>query len=162
MANKWDKGKYIIQNPHKYAGTSAPTYRSSWERKFMETCDARPDILKWASENIKIPYQNPLTGKFANYIPDFMIQYVDKSGTEHVELIEIKPEVQTTLEAAGKSKRNLTEVHVNAAKWAAASEWAQRKGIRFRVITEKHIFPSNKKLNKKRVSKPRVTRPKKR
>ena len=56
--------------------------------------------LKWASENVKIPYRNPLTGKITNYVPDFMIQYQDKNGKTLVELIEIKPKSQTIIENA--------------------------------------------------------------
>ena len=62
---KYASGKYVIKNPEKYMGKRAPTYRSSWELAFMRMCDAHPNITKWASENVKIPYLNPTTGKYA-------------------------------------------------------------------------------------------------
>ena len=159
MVNKWEKGLYHVQNPAKYVGSKHPTFRSSWERKFMEMCDAHPNIVKWASENVRIPYRHPVTGKATNYVPDFMVQYVDKDGKESVELVEIKPAGQTTMEAAGRSQRNQIEVHVNAAKWSAAQDWCKSKGIKFRVINEDQIFHTNKKrMSKKRVSKPRKPR----
>lgn len=149
------QGTYQPQNPQKYVGDKPPYFRSSWELAFMRMCDQHPNILKWANESVKIPYRNPLTGRYANYIPDFMIQYIDKDGGNHVELIEIKPSSQTTLENA-KGQVNQLATHVNAAKWAAAQEWCQRKGIRFKVINEDQIFHTNKKRN------PRSRIPKKR
>jgi hypothetical protein len=119
----------------------------------MRMCDTHPSILKWANESVKIPYLNPLTNKWSNYVPDFMIQYMDKNGTTHVELIEIKPKNQTTLESA-KTAKNRAATVINSAKWTAAQEWCQRKGIRFRVLNEDQIFQTNKKRTpKSRVAK---------
>jgi hypothetical protein len=154
---KYAQGVYTVENREKYVGGQAPYYRSSWELAFMRMCDSHPNILKWASENIKIPYRHPFTGKYTNYVPDFMIQYIDRDGREHVELIEIKPSSQTTMENARHVKDKEATV-INAAKWTAAQEWCQRKGIRFKVINENQIFQTKKKRNtKKRIAKPRVT-----
>jgi len=144
---KYAQGLYEIVNTDKYVGKKKPYYRSSWELAFMRLADQHPNILKWASENIKIPYRNPVTGQYTNYVPDFMIQYLDKNGKEHIELIEIKPSSQTTLESA-RGKRDTLQVAVNAAKWTAAQEWCKRKGIRFKVINEDQIFMSTKKRRK--------------
>ena len=152
---KFASGTYTVENTSKYVGNKPPYYRSSWELAFMRMCDAHPNILKWASENVKIPYQNPATGRYANYVPDFMIQYRDKNGVEHVELIEIKPSNQTTMENA-RTGRNQMATVINAAKWTSAQEWCERKGIKFKVINEDQIFKNNKKRNtKKRVAKKR-------
>lgn len=137
------QGVYEVVNTEKYVGSKKPYYRSSWELAFMRLADQHPNILKWSNENVKIPYRNPVTGKYTNYVPDFMIQYIDKNGKEHIELIEIKPSSQTTLESA-RGKRDALHVAVNAAKWTAAQEWCKRKGIRFKVINEDQIFKSNK------------------
>ena len=153
---KFASGSYLVENRTKYVGGKNPTYRSSWELAFMKMCDAHPNILKWASENVRIPYRSPMDGKYHNYTPDFMIQYTDRSGQTNVELIEIKPSNQTTMENA-KSSRNQIQVAINAAKWTAAQEWCKRKGIRFKVINEDQIFQTKKKRNpKKRISKKRV------
>lgn len=159
--SKYAQGEYQVVNREKYVGGKLPYYRSSWELAFCKMCDSHPNIVKWASENLKIPYQNPVTGKFANYVPDFMIQYIDKDGKEHVELIEIKPSTQTTMENA-RSKQDKIAVAVNAAKWQSAYEWCERKGIKFKVINEDQIFKTNKKRTaKKRVSKSRIPKKKK-
>ena len=152
---KFAQGQYTVKNIEKYVGGKAPVYRSSWERAFMVMCDDHPNILKWSSEGLRIPYQHPITGKMTTYVPDFMIQYVDKTGKEHVELIEIKPSSQTTMENA-RSKDQKVQVVINAAKWTAAQEWCQRKGIKFKVINEDQIFHTNKKRqSKSRIAKKR-------
>ena len=153
---KFMQGKYLVQESAKYIGSKEPTYRSSWELAFTRMCDTHPNITKWASENVKIPYRSPLDGKYHNYIPDFMIQYTDRDGHNHVELIEIKPSSQTTLRNA-RSQGDAIQTAVNAAKWTAAQEWCKRKGIRFKVINEDQIFSNKKPRNKKqRIAKKRV------
>ena len=149
MPTKFASGKYDIVNTSKYVGNSVPVYRSSWELAFMRMCDNHPNITKWASENVKIPYRSPMDGKYHNYVPDFMVQYTDKDGKQHVELVEIKPSNQTTLENA-KSTGQKVQTAINAAKWTSAQEWCQRKGIRFKVINEDQIFRNNKPRKPKR------------
>ena len=41
---------------------------------------------------------------------------------------------------------------VNKAKWSAANEWCNKKGMRFRVLTENEIFmnPTRRKSRKRR------------
>jgi hypothetical protein len=151
MSNKkWLQGKFNIKNNEKYVGTNTPTYRSSWEFAFMQFCDNHPNIINWASEAIKIPYRNPLTGKQSIYVPDFLVVYQDKDGNQRTELVEIKPSSQTTLESAGKSKRNVAAVAVNMAKWQAANAWARRAGVTFKVISEADIFKNTKNSTKRR------------
>lgn len=134
------RGKYKPNNPEKYVGVGTPTYRSSWELTFMMFCDNNPAVQEWASESVKIPYRDPLTGKHTVYVPDFLITYVDKNMTKHAELIEIKPNRQMKLEAVGKNPHNQAEYVRNMAKWEAASAWAKRYGVKFRVINENDIF----------------------
>ena len=138
--SRFAQGKLEITNPEKYVGKKTPTYRSSWEFAFMRFCDTHPSIQKWASEAISIPYRDPLTNRNTIYVPDFFIQYVDKSGKMLVELIEVKPRNQTTLESVGKSKYNQAQFVKNQAKWQAANTWCKRQGIRFRILTEGDLF----------------------
>jgi len=140
---KFQQGTFEIGNPQKFVGSKPPYYRSSWELAFMRMCDNHPNITKWASENVKIPYRSPLDGKYHNYVHDFMLQYTDKNGAEHVELIEIKPRNQTVMESA-KTQGQKMQTAMNAAKWTAAQEWCKRKGIRFKVLNEDQIFRNNK------------------
>lgn len=141
---KYAKGTFEPQNPGKYAGAKSPYYRSSWELAFMNMCDSHPNITQWASENIKIPYRHPVTGKHTVYVPDFTVIYTDKDGKNHIEVIEIKPGSQSTMESARSSAEKI-QVAINLAKWTAANEWCQRKGARFRVLNENHIYMNTKK-----------------
>lgn len=109
----------------------------------MQLMDNNEGVLQWASESIRIPYRNPFTGKNTIYVPDFLIVYANKAGTKSVELIEIKPSKETTLENV-KSMRDRASVALNQAKWAAANAWCKQQGIKFRIITEKDIFSQGK------------------
>ena len=142
--NKFAKGFFEPKNPQKYIGTARIQYKSSWELSFMRFVDTNPSIQKWASEAIRIPYKDPLTGRNTIYVPDFFIQYVDKFGKIHVELIEIKPASQAILERVGKNRVNQAQFIKNQAKWAAARVWCQANGIQFRVICENDLFAQTK------------------
>jgi hypothetical protein len=138
--SRFAQGKYTVANPEKYVGKKNPTYRSSWELHFMRFCDTNPNIQKWASEAISIPYRCPITGKQTIYIPDFFIQYVDKANKLNVELIEIKPQNQTLREKVGKNRNNQIQYARNVAKWRAAQAWCKNQGIKFRIINEQDLF----------------------
>ena len=71
--------------------------------------------------------------------------YADAKGTQHVELIEVKPDNQTVKENLGRSKHNQAHWVINQAKWEAARAWCKQKKITFRVITEKDIFHSGRR-----------------
>lgn len=133
------KGTYNPTNPDKYSGKRAPIYRSSWELAFMRMCDAHPSIISWASEPIRIPYKNPLTGRNTVYIPDFLIVYQDAAGHRRAEVVEIKPKKETFVSEA-KTKRSQAALAVNAMKWKAAQAYCNNNGLVFRVINEDHIF----------------------
>ena len=137
---KFAQGRYTLKHPDKYVGRKTPLYRSSWEFAFMKFCDENPNVAKWASESIRIPYKNPLTGRHTIYVPDFFIVYADKGGKQKVELIEVKPKNQSVKENLGRSRANQAHYVMNMAKWSAAKSWCKQKGIFFRVITEEDIF----------------------
>lgn len=139
------QGKFKLKNPEKYMGNKTPTYRSGWEFAFMRFCDEHPAITNWASEAVKIPYRNPLTGKYTIYVPDFFIAYADKNGKKRVEVIEVKPENQTLKEKLGRSRHNQASWVVNQAKWEAARAWCKQQGIVFRVVSEHDIFHTGRK-----------------
>lgn len=134
------RGTFVPKNPEKYVGGHDPIYRSSWEHTFMLFCDNNPAIEQWASEAVKIPYRDPLTGKNTVYVPDFLIVYTDKKQKRQAELIEIKPNNQALKESVGKNPYNQAQYIKNLAKWEAASAWCKGRGIRFRVVSERDIF----------------------
>jgi len=137
--SRWAQGNYVIINREKYAGNGTPRYRSGWELSFMKFCDTNDHVLQWASESIAIPYRHPITGKVAQYIPDFLITYRNRDNTMRAELIEIKPKSQSVIESKMNS-RDRAVVAINYAKWDAATKWARKNGLSFRVITENDMF----------------------
>jgi len=141
---KYHQGRYAIINEAKYAGKGTPTFRSSWENTFMQFCDNNPNVLSWASEPVRIPYLHPITGKMTTYVPDFIVVYLDAKGKKHAELIEIKPLNQSDPQYA-RSQGQQMQTAINYAKWAAAEDWAKKRGMKFRILTEHDIYMNAKK-----------------
>ena len=135
------KGIYKPTNPKKYAGD--PTnivYRSNWERRFMVYCDKNDDIIYWASEELPIPYYNPVTKKVHRYFPDFII----KTSKGKRFMIEIKPAkyLKPPKPQAKRTKRffgEQVEFIKNQAKWKAASAYCEDQNMEFKVFTEKEL-----------------------
>jgi hypothetical protein len=136
---KFAQGTYQVQNAEKYVGKGTPRFRSGWEHAFMRFCDNNDNILQWASESITIPYRNPITGKQSIYVPDFLITYRTRQNTMVAEIIEIKPKNQSIVESKMNANQRAV-VAVNYAKWDAATKWARRNGLKFRVVTEDDLF----------------------
>lgn len=137
---KWAQGIYNPKNPQKYIGNHNPKYRSGWELTFMTFCDTNNNVLYWASEALRIPYKNPLTGKQTIYVPDFFVVYQNKHGKQIAEVVEIKPKKQSLIESKVASARDRAIVAVNHAKWASAMAYCKSQGYTFRVITEDDLF----------------------
>lgn len=130
-------------HPEKYVGdVSTITSRSSWETKFMNYCDLNPDVLQWSSEEVVIPYFDPVQGKQRRYFVDFWIEVLDRrTGNTNKVLIEIKPDKFTRApeQPKKKTKRFIEEslqFATNTAKWQAAREVCERSGVHFRILTE--------------------------
>jgi hypothetical protein len=138
------QGIYEVNNSNKYVGKGKPRYRSGWERTFCMFCDTNENVINWASEPVRIPYRNPLTGKMTMYVPDFIVVYRGPNNTTKAELIEIKPKNQSVIEEKMKDSQRAI-VAVNYSKWAAAQAWARQNGLTFRVITESDIFSNGRK-----------------
>lgn len=146
MPRGWKKGKFIPKHPEKYIGdVDNIIFRSSWEQSFCQSLDNNPNILKWNSEEIAIPYVKPTTGRVHKYYPDFWVKYKNKHGQVIQEMIEIKPAKQTRQPTIrGKRKKyqlqeSLT-FEINKAKWTAAQLFCTKYGIKFRIVTEHHLF----------------------
>jgi len=139
------KGIYKPSNPKKYIGDSNNIiYRSLWERKFMVWCDLNENILKWASEEIWIPYVSPLDNRVHKYFPDFYIKYKDTKGVVKESLVEVKPKRQVNGPKIGKrvTQKQLVEMKEfakNQAKWKAAEEFCEDRKWSFQILTEDNL-----------------------
>jgi len=140
------KGIYKPSYPQKYIGDpNNIVYRSLWERKFMTYCDLNENIMKWASEEIWIPYLSPIDRRVHRYFPDFFIKYKDSKGNIKESLIEIKPKRQVEGPKAQKrvSQKQMYEIKEfakNQAKWKAAKEFCEDRRWEFQILTEDNLF----------------------
>lgn len=131
--------QYVPRNPAKYVGPVPITLRSSWEVRMAQFCDLNDQVIEWAWESQKIPYSDPLTGKQKIYIPDLLLLFVNEQGIRESVLVEVKP-AHEALEERARSSGDRMLLARNQAKWAAAAWWCQRRGIKFKVMTEDEIF----------------------
>lgn len=144
---KFRQGYYTPRNPEKYVGDPTKIrYMSSWELQFDRFLDGNPNILRWSSECVAIPYVKPTDGKIHRYYPDYWIEYINKDGEVIQELIEIKPKSQ----AGGKSVGRMTlyekaQYAINLAKWESCKRFCDQRGIVFRILTEEELFKQGKK-----------------
>jgi hypothetical protein len=141
------QGYYEPKYPNKYLGKTPIIFRSSWERKFMVLCDSRDDVIHWSSEPVEIKYWSTLDKKERRYYPDFYMK-VQKVDSYEEFLIEIKPSEQIKKPQPPKknskkalaSYKFLAEQFVkNRDKYAYAKRWAEERGWRFVVLTEKSL-----------------------
>ena len=144
---KYVQGWYSINHPEKYVGDlSKVRYMSSWEYRTHSFLDNNPNILRWSSEEIAIPYVKPTDGKVHRYFPDYWLEYRNKKGQVLQEIWEVKPAAQTRKPRATKRKSAKTKIYenvtyaVNIAKWAAAKQFCDKQCVAFRIMTEKDIF----------------------
>lgn len=108
-------------------------FRSGLELKFIQYCEGNPNITKWASEPISIPYYNRLAKTYRHYYPDYIIE--NKEGQRTI--IEVKPDDQTHKPSANDSRWLKESWIINTDKWTAAQQFAHDNGMKFIIVTEK-------------------------
>jgi len=151
------KGRFRPKKPEKYKGDPTKIqYRSLWELKVFRRCDEHPDIIWWQSEEVIVPYYNPVKGKPARYYPDIVLKKLIEKDKYCIMMIEIKPKKQTKPPSPNKkfntptgrvSRRYLNEAAtyaINEAKWKAAERYCKERGWIFTIMTEDEIKPLKK------------------
>jgi len=113
----------------------------------MKYCDENKNVLRWSSEEVKIPYRSPLDGKIHNYFMDFWMEVRQKSGKIETFLVEVKPFRQTQPPVIEEGKKmtiskakQIKAYAVNVEKWKAAKNFCIEKGWKFVIMTEKQLF----------------------
>ena len=133
------QGKYKVKKPEKYVGDpDNVTYRSLWERACFVWAERNPDVVKWSSEEVIIPYFDEGLKRNRRYHIDLQLELRD--GTKL--LVEIKPHKQTKppTKRGKKRERYLEESMTyitNMSKWKAARALAEAKGWKFVIWDEK-------------------------
>ena len=108
--------------------------------------DQNKNILRWGSEEIKIPYYSPIDKKMHNYYPDFIAEIKKPCGIVQTYIIEVKPKRQTK-EPIKKRQKKKTFIQecltytINQKKWNAAEKVCNKKGWNFLILTEDTILP---------------------
>lgn len=147
MASRFKQGYFQPRNPEKYVGdVTKIRFMSSWELSFQRFLDGNPNIIRWSSECIAIPYLKPTDGKIHRYYPDFWIEYINKDGEVLQEVLEIKPKSQAGGKAVGRmSLYEKAQYAINLAKWESCKRFCDQRGITFRILTEQELFNQGKK-----------------
>lgn len=159
------QGRYVPKHVEKCLNMNgtlgaplAPTYRSSWELKFMKFCDKFDSVLEWGSEVVKIPYISEVDGKQHQYITDFYFVCRDACDRIVKYIIEVKPKSQVvnldenyniiypdppktkTRKSIENWQEKCNTLRVNNSKWNAARKWCEINGCIFKIITEEQIL----------------------
>lgn len=138
-------GKFVPVNKEKYKGDwKKITYRSSWEQFVMRWLDNHPDVKKWNSESVIIPYFSNADGKKRRYFMDFWVLW--NTGKQFLFEVkpakETKPPVRPTQMTTAAKKRYMNEAYtwsVNHDKWKATMAFAEKNDIEFRLLTENSL-----------------------
>lgn len=153
------KGKFRPKNRHKIIGDADNiVFRSLLERSYMKYFDTTDSVVKWASEELRIPYLSPVDKKMHRYFPDFYVEVKKSDGSIDKYIIEIKPDSQLREPKAPtteKQKKRYVKEYatwlINNAKWDAAKQLCEERGATFKTWSEKTIGMNyNKPLRSKR------------
>lgn len=119
--------KVVTRNPRRQVGVINPSWlldhpvehESDLERRFVMVALACPDVTDITHQPFKIEL-NTGDGVVSSYTPDFLLRFADGDRV----VIEVKPDV-----FVGKHKARLS----------AAKRQLDLEGLRFDVVTDKHI-----------------------
>ena len=137
----YKQGEYTPINKEKFCGKRNPIYRSGWEEKFMKLLDTSPNIIKWCSECVAIPYFDEANKRPRKYFTDFYFELED--GRKMI--VEVKPQkeiqkpVQKQLKTQKQKLQYVTEMKTyitNMSKWKSADAFCKANGIEFKLVTE--------------------------
>ena len=144
MFKNLKQGFYKPQYPEKYEGNiDNIVYRSGLELKYFKFCDSNKNILKWNSEEVIVPYIS-VDSREHRYFLDLWMRVITKTGNIQEYICEIKPLIflkppqnpkRRTKQWTAKYKTWL----INQSKWSSAKKYADQKGWKFIILTEKDI-----------------------
>ncbi len=146
MAYSNNKGFYTPLNEEKWKGDKNNiVFRSALEYKIFRHLETLENVKAIYSEEIVVPYLNPIDGKWHRYYPDLLVKVVNKNGEEQVYLIEIKPSNEVIPPKKTKRMKESTylkqvlEYTKNQAKWEYAKKFCDERGWKFIILTEKDL-----------------------
>lgn len=147
---EFKQGLFKPRNPDKCLNKTPPEYRSGLELKVMNVFDKHPNVLKWSSEKVVIPYVHPVksaksgTTEYARYFVDFYAKLKIGEFTKEF-LFEVKPKSQCSPPTKHGNKKTTTVLYenvmwqVNKSKWEAARAYCKKKNYQFFLLNEENI-----------------------
>ena len=140
---KFKQGFFYPRNLDKFVSKdNKAIYRSGLELDYFRILDKNPNVLKWGSEEVVVPYF--FDNKWHKYYVDLFVVFKFGESVKKY-FIELKPYSQTIEPKVSKRKKQMSmlyEAHQwakNQAKWKAATEFAKKNGWEFRILTEKDL-----------------------
>lgn len=145
------KGWYKIQNTNKFIKPLDEymestkrnddgifiQYKSGLERIAFRYADINPKVKYFSIEPFFIPYVKPLDNKVHRYFIDLYLEFV--TGDKF--LVEVKS-YQETVKPQKKCKNYTEQIQtylINISKWKSAKEFAEKRGMKFIILTEKEL-----------------------
>lgn len=138
------RGKFSPVNKHKYAGDHRKIrYLSSWELRLFMWCDNSPNVVRWNSEDVIIPYLSPIDNRIHRYLVDVYVEVLQTDGSIKKKLIEVKPKKECSPPRKSKNMvsyyKRLRTWKVNQAKWESARRVADLNNMTFHLVTEHEL-----------------------
>ena len=139
----YNQGFFYPRNLDKFVGKEYKAiYRSGLELEYFRILDKNPNVLKWGSEEVVVPYF--FENKWHKYYVDLFVVFKFGESTKKY-FIELKPYSQTIEPKVNKRKKQMTMLYEakqwakNQAKWKAATDFAKKNGWEFHILTEKDL-----------------------
>lgn len=139
----YKQGFFYPRNLDKFVSKdNKAIYRSGLELEYFRILDKNPNVLKWGSEEVVVPYF--FENKWHKYYVDLFVVFKFGESTKKY-FIELKPYSQTIEPKVNKRKKQMTMLYEakqwakNQAKWKAATEFAKKNGWEFHILTEKDL-----------------------
>ena len=139
----YKQGFFYPRNLDKFVGKeNKAIYRSGLELEYFRILDKNPNVLKWGSEEVVVPYF--FENKWHKYYVDLFVVFKFGESTKKY-FIELKPYSQTVEPKVSKRKKQMSMLYEakqwakNQAKWKAATDYAKKNGWEFHILTEKDL-----------------------
>ena len=138
------ESKAVMKSTRIVEGFLEINYKSGLELKCLRYCDLNKYIKRYSLEPFCIPYISPVDNKRHRYFIDFFIEF--QNGQKF--LVEVKSSGETrepkkpgkkTEKAILNYQKALQTFAVNTAKWKAATQFCQDKGMIFIILTENEL-----------------------
>lgn len=139
----YKQGFFYPRNLDKFVSKdNKAIYRSGLELEYFRILDKNPNVIKWGSEEVVVPYF--FENKWHKYYVDLFVVFKFGESTKKY-FIELKPYSQTIEPKVNKRKKQMTMLYEakqwakNQAKWKAATDFAKKNGWEFHILTEKDL-----------------------